>query len=263
MKTDRKRTPVFLKGILQSDAFRGMLCALAAAYIRFVHATSRWTIVNEEAPQHFWDESKPFILAFWHGRLLMMPYCWRTKVPMNMLISQHRDGAIISGTIAHFGLKSVRGSAGDTRKGGDKLAKGGVAALRAMARLAASGEAVGITPDGPRGPRMRASDGVAALARVCGLPVIPAAYATSGRRVLGTWDKFNVALPFSRGVIVWGNPITVSGKARGDEVELGRQQIEDELNRVTREADRLMGVPAIEPAPAPQREPSLVEAGTP
>lgn len=263
MTSDRKRTPGFIKRIAQSDVFRGILCALAATYIRFVHATSRWTIVNGSAPERFWSENKPFILAFWHGRLLMMPYCWRTTIPMNMLISQHRDGAIISGTIAHFGLKSVRGSAGDSRKGGAKLAKGGASALRAMARMAAAGEAVGITPDGPRGPRMRASDGVAALARLCGLPVIPAAYATSHRRVLGTWDRFIVALPFSRGVIVWGNPIRVAGKARGEEVEYGRQQIEDELNRVAAEADRLVGVPLVEPAPVEIHDATMAEAGAP
>ena len=149
-------------------AFAACSASSPRCYIRLVHATSRWTIISEAAPRAYWDEGRPFIVAFWHGRLAMMPYCWRTKMPLNMLISKHRDGALIAGTIAHFGVKSVRGSAGDAAKGGAKRAKGGVAAMRAMAKLARTGEAVGITPDGPRGPRMRAD--ATALRRLRGSP---------------------------------------------------------------------------------------------
>jgi lysophospholipid acyltransferase (LPLAT)-like uncharacterized protein len=246
-----RRTPTLFKRVAQSRAVRAALCWLISLYIRLVHATSRWQIIGEETPQRLWAEGRPFILAFWHGRLVMMPSCWRTKMPMNMLISQHRDGEIISRTIAHFGLNSVRGSAGNPEKGGVKMAKGGALALRALARSAAAGEALGITPDGPRGPRMRASEGIVAIARLTGLPVLPAAYATSRRRVFNSWDRFILALPFSRGVIVWGEPVQVERNATPEDAERARQAIEDGLNRVTAEADRQVGVPAVEPAPVP------------
>ena len=249
----RKRSsPKFLKRFFKSKFVHDAACWLLASYIRFVHATSSWRIVNEVAPRAYWDNNKPIIGAFWHGRLAMMPYGWRTKtMPLNMLISNHRDGSIIADMITHFGVKSVRGSAGDKVKGGNKSSKGGVQAMLNMAKLAAAGEGLAITPDGPRGPRMRANAGIVALARLTGCPVFPIAVSVSNRRVLSSWDKFIVPLPFSRGAFVIGDPIFVARNATEDACEQARVAIETEINRVTREADRIVGVKAIEPDPAP------------
>lgn len=227
-----------LKTIGRSAPVRATACFLAAGYIRLVHATSSWRVVNGEVPQRFWDERKPFILAFWHGRILMMPYCWPRDRRMNMLISRHRDGGLIADTIAWFGLGVVRGS---TAKPGRERDKGAQAALMEMIRKLRGGEYVGITPDGPRGPRMRASEGVAAVARLAGVPVIACSYATKRRRVLSSWDRFAVALPFTRGVFVWGEPIAVPAGAKGEALDAARLQVEASLNAVTREADRLAG----------------------
>ncbi|BCW90265.1 hypothetical protein sos41_34330 [Alphaproteobacteria bacterium SO-S41] len=228
-----------LKRIGQSAPVRATACFLMAGYIRFVHVTSRWEVVNAAAPQPYWDEGKPFILAFWHGRILMMPYCWPGNRRMNMLISRHRDGGLIADTIGWFGLKTVRGS---TAKPGRERDKGATAALMEMLRKVKAGEYIGITPDGPRGPRMRASDGVAAVARLAGVPVIACAYGTKRRRLLSSWDRFVVPLPFTRGVFVWGEPIAVPAGAKGEALDAARLQIEDSLNAVTREADRRCGL---------------------
>ncbi|MFZ1990217.1 MAG: lysophospholipid acyltransferase family protein [Alphaproteobacteria bacterium] len=259
--TARKRSssPKILKQFFKSKFVHDIACWLLASYIRFVHATSSWRIVNEAAPRAYWDNDKPIIGAFWHGRLAMMPYGWRTKtMPLNMLISNHRDGSIIADMITHFGVKSVRGSAGDKVKGGSKSSKGGVQAMLNMAKLAAAGEGLAITPDGPRGPRMRANAGVVALARLTGLPVFPIAVSVSNRRVLSSWDKFIVPLPFSRGAFVIGDPIFVARDASDESSEQSRVAIETEINRVTREADRIVGVPAIEPDPAPIKRAATV-----
>ncbi|NWH07522.1 MAG: lysophospholipid acyltransferase family protein [Alphaproteobacteria bacterium] len=237
-----------LRDIFKQDWVRRAGCFIAANYIRLVYATSRFEVINGATPQRYWDEGQPFILAFWHGRIAMMPYSWRRAVPMNMLISKHRDGELIADTIAYFGLKSVRGSASKPGKDKDK---GGQAALMAMIRALRSGECVGITPDGPRGPRMRASGGAAALARLSGVPVIPAAYSTRRRRVLSSWDRFVLPLPFTRGVFVWGEPIHVDRKADEAALDAARLAIEDGLNRVSGMADELAGQEVIAPAPLP------------
>ncbi len=227
-----------MKRIGRSAPVRAAACFIAAAYIRLVHATSRWESVNRAAPEAFWKAGKPFILSFWHGRILMMPYCWPGDKPMHMLISRHRDGALIADTIGWFGLKTVRGS---TAKPGRERDKGATAALMDMLRKLKAGEYVGITPDGPGGPRMRASEGVAAVARLSGAPVIACAYSARRRRLLSSWDRFVVALPFTKGVFVWGEPIHVGAEARGAALDAARLKIETELTRVTREADRLAG----------------------
>ena len=227
-----------VKTILKSGLVRRFACWLAANWIRFVHLTSRWEIRGGDKPAKLWDDGQPFIVAFWHNRLMMISYAWRRGVPFNMLISQHRDGELIANTIAHLGYQSIRGSS----------SRDGAAALRAMVKALKGGESIGITPDGPRGPRMRASDGVVSVARLAGVPVLPVTVATTRRRVLGSWDRFLVALPFSRGVYIWGDPVTVS---RHDDPEQIRLQIEQSLTKLGHEADRLCNQPIIEPADIP------------
>jgi len=238
-----------IKRILQSEAVRFFFCWLASLYIRLVYHTGRWTVIGDETPQRFWDEGKPFILGFWHGRLLMMPYCWDYQRTIFMLISQHRDGQLIARTVGHFGIKTAEGS----------TTRGGAGALRTMVKALNQGDYAGITPDGPRGPRMRTSEGIVNVARLSGVPVIPAAFGTTWGRNLSTWDRFLVAWPFGRGVIVWGDPVTVDRDANPEAQETARRQIEDGLNAVTREADRLTGRPPVEPAPL--MEPANGERG--
>lgn len=228
-----------LKWLARKEWVQRILCWWVAQYIRLVHATGRWTVRGDEAPRHFWAQGKPFILAFWHGRLLMMPYCWDSRVPIKMLISNHVDGRLIARTVRHFGIDTVAGSS----------SKGGTAALRAIVKALKAGECVGFTPDGPRGPCMRASIGLVNAARLAGAPILPCTYATARRRVLGSWDRFVLALPFSRGVFLWGAPIEVPQGASDQELERARGAVEDSLNALTREADRSCGVEPIEPDP--------------
>lgn len=228
-----------VKALTKRDGVRRLLCWLAAQYIRLVFLSGRWEVVNGEVPTAYWDRGAPFILAFWHGRIMMMPYCWRRRQPINMLISQHRDGQIIARTVSHFGIDTIAGS----------TSKGGMAALRSMLKALKSGQCVGITPDGPRGPRMRASDGIVQLARLSGRPVIPCTFAATRRRVLGSWDRFILPLPWGRGVFVWGQPITVPADASPAALENLRRAIEDDLNALTERADRQLGHQPIEPAP--------------
>jgi len=223
---------------LQSDFVQGVLCALASLYIRFVFSSGRWRSINGDIPRTFWTANEPFILCFWHGRILMMPYCWERRIPIHMLISQHRDGKLIARTVSHFGIATVAGSS----------SRGGGAALRALVREIRNGSCVGITPDGPRGPRMRASIGVAQVARLSGAAVVPAAFSATPRRVLASWDRFVVAFPFSRGVFVWGEPIRVARDADEAALDKARLAVEAGLNAVTRQADLLCGEQPVEPA---------------
>jgi lysophospholipid acyltransferase (LPLAT)-like uncharacterized protein len=231
-----------LKSILKSDGVRDVLCWLGAQYIRLAFRTGRWDVMRGEVPRGFWREGRAFILCFWHGRLLMMPYCWDRRAPIHMLISQHRDGQIIAKTVGHFGIRTVAGS----------TARGGASALRSMLKSLKAGGWVGITPDGPRGPRMRASEGIVQVARMSGVPVIPCTFSVGRGRVLSTWDRFLVAWPFARGVFVWGDPIEV---ARDAEIEPARRRVEEALNAITAEADRMVGRAPVEPAALAEAQP--------
>ena len=228
-----------LKRILAIDASRTALTWIAARYIRLVWLTGKWRIYGEELPDKLIGEGQPFIVAFWHGRLIMMAFSWSRCDLVHMLISGHRDGQLVSGMMSHFGSKTVFGSS----------TRGGAAAFIQLARLLRQGEVVGITPDGPRGPRMRANDGVIALAKVAGVPVLPLTFSASPRFVFQSWDRFLLPLPVGRGVFIWGKPIHVPNGANEAIIADKRRELEDALQVLTRRADWLMNRPDVDPAP--------------
>ena len=228
-----------IKRLLFSGVVRNTLTWIAAQYIKFVWVSGRWRIVGEEVPDRLLKDGQPFIVAFWHGRLIMMAFSWKRCDLVNMLISGHRDGQLVSGMMSHFGSKTVFGSS----------TRGGAAAFIQLARLLKSGEIVGITPDGPKGPRMRANDGVIALAKVTGAPILPLTFSASLRYVLESWDRFVLPFPFGRGVFLWGEPIYVSKNADDMEMSEKRAELEHALLELTQRADWLMNRPDVEPAP--------------
>ncbi len=118
-----------------------------------------------------------------------------------------------------------------------------------MMRVIETGHAVCIAPDGPRGPRMHASPGIIALARLSGAPIMPVAFSVSRGRILESWDRFLLAYPFGRGVFVGAEPIHVPQDADAAALEAARQRLEDVLNAITAEADRRCGRTPVEPAP--------------
>jgi lysophospholipid acyltransferase (LPLAT)-like uncharacterized protein len=120
-----------------------------------------------------------------------------------------------------------------------------------MLKRLAEGECVGITPDGPRGPPMRASGGIVNVARLAQVPIVPIVFATSRRRVLRSWDRFHLALPFGRGAFLWGEPIEIDGDLDEAGLEHARLLVETRMNALAAEADRRVGHGASLPVPAP------------
>jgi lysophospholipid acyltransferase (LPLAT)-like uncharacterized protein len=217
--------------LLGSDRLRRAACWTIYCYIRFVYRTNRWRVEGGDHPSRLRAAGRVFIGAFWHGRMMLIPMAWRQMAPMHMLISAHRDGQLIAGAMTYFGIESIAGS---TRRGGS-------AALRAMLKRLGDGDCVAITPDGPRGPAMTVSLGIVNLARLAQVPIQPITYATSRRRLLATWDRYHLALPFGRGVILWGEPIEIAADLDPAGLEAGRRLVEARLNEIVDEADRLVG----------------------
>ena len=219
------------RGFLRSAWLRAVACWVTHLYIRFVYLTNRWSIEGCEWTRRLSREGQTFIVAFWHGRLLMMPKAWHQLAPFYMLISAHRDGRIIAGAMTYFGIGTIAGS---TRRGGSS-------ALRAMLKQLKEGAAIGITPDGPRGPAMTVSIGIVNIARLAGVPIVPVTYATSRRRELASWDRFHLALPFGRGVFLFGEPIEIDARLDEAGLEDVRCLIEARMVEMVREADRRVG----------------------
>ena len=141
---------------------------IAALWIRFTRATSRIRYINREVIEEMAGRGQPYILAFWHGRLFLMPYAYPGK-RIAILISQHRDGEVISRTMERFGFVTARGSS----------SRRGATGLREIVRKIRAGYDAAFTPDGPRGPRARVQAGVIAASRLSGAPIVPVTFSSS------------------------------------------------------------------------------------
>jgi lysophospholipid acyltransferase (LPLAT)-like uncharacterized protein len=228
----------FYKTLMRKPVLRAGACWLTARYIRLVKILGRWSVEGTEIPDKLFAANQPFLVAFWHGRLLMMSEAWPYKNSFNMVVSQHRDGQLIARTIGHLGFGSILGSS----------TQGGSTVMRSMLRALKNGECVGLTPDGPQGPRMRASPGIVQVARLAGVPIVPIAFTARPSRLINSWDRLMVPLPFGRGVIRWGKPVEVARDADEAAVRDAVKLLEDRLNQLVHDLDETFGLTEVEPA---------------
>ncbi|MBU2743478.1 MULTISPECIES: lysophospholipid acyltransferase family protein [Acidithiobacillus] len=206
---------------------------LAAYLIRGISATLRWEEFGDAQVRQLIVAGKPFILAFWHGRGVMITEAYRRVGgrDIDVLISEHRDGELIAMTLAYWGYSAIRGS---TRRG---AVKGG----RGMLKAALSGRTLAITPDGPRGPREVLQKGVIDLARISGLPIIPVSYSARRARRFSSWDGFLLPRLATRLVVTWGEALYIPRNADDLlQTEL-QKQLETSMIDLRKQADTLVG----------------------
>jgi len=211
-----------LKRILRSAAMQGAIARILGLYLGLALRTTRWQL---EADPESWPhltgaDGRTAIVAFWHDTLPLVPVLWwrarrvNPALRLQVLISRNRDGRMIGDIVRRWDMQVVAGSSDKGGKdGGGRTDKGGAAALRSLLGLLRDRQLVAITPDGPRGPARTAQPGVALLAALSGVPVVPVAACCWPERRLGSWDRMLFPLPFGRGRLVCGAPVFV---ARGD-----------------------------------------------
>jgi len=114
-------------------------------------------------------------------------------------------------------------------------------ATRKLVKILKGGGVGSITPDGPKGPRQRMQMGAINIARLSGAYIVPMTNSANRAKVLGTWDRMLLPLPFAHGAYVMGAPIKVPRTATDEELKALRQSIEDTLNAMTRTLDAEFG----------------------
>jgi len=204
---------------LKKRLLRSLALALAppigALFIRTLYATCKKEF---HIAERIGEES--VIFAFWHGDLLFPSYLYsrfRKKPRAKVLISDHFDGKIIAKVISYFGFETIEGS---TNRSAVKALIGGIKALR-------EGYDVGITPDGPKGPRYTISDGVVAMAQKSGAKVVVFSCVPSKYWQFRSWDRFVVAKPFAKLDFYASKALDVSDM----ELEDAKRLISEELMR--------------------------------
>lgn len=167
-----------------------MVPRAAALLIGLIRAVTNIRRENEEAIREAGSRGEPYILAFWHSRLFLMPYAYPGR-RIAILISEHRDGEFISRTMNRFGFETARGS----------TTRGGAAGLKEIVRKIRSGCDAAFTPDGPRGPARVAQPGVITAARLSGAPIVPVTFScskkNSSRPGTDSWSPCLSAAGFS------------------------------------------------------------------
>ncbi|MFN8179441.1 MAG: lysophospholipid acyltransferase family protein [bacterium] len=138
----------------------------------------------------------PVMYAHTHGVLLALSYTHR-RCGIQVMVSESRDGEIITRIIERLGFGTVRGS---TTRGGER-------ALVRLAALGREGRDLGITPDGPKGPRGSAQPGAILIAARAGIPIVPLGVAASRAWRARSWDRFLVPKPFAEVWVVSGPPL--------------------------------------------------------
>ncbi len=186
---------------MQTKFKEKLSCWIASAVFGLLYLTYRFPILDgqgEIAARKIHPKSQVAI-AIWHrnaiGCLLAYARC-----KLAILVSLSFDGEVIAYVAKIFGIHSARGSS----------SRGGMEAFKQLLTLHKQGYDLGITVDGPRGPRYQVKPGIIAAASRTGMPILPfAAIADREWVLVKAWDHFRVPKPFATIWCVYGEPIVV------------------------------------------------------
>ena len=231
-KTFRKAWKKFWEPVLGMGIIQWIVAVFMAIPIWFVYFTSIKKITNIEVFQKY--RRKPAIFIMWHGRTMMLsPMICLGGMRAYVVASRHKDGRMMAKLQRLFGLRAIYGSSH----------KGGVSVLRKGVKVLARGDhALCISPDGPGGPSLRIKDGALYFAQMSGAPIIPVSYSVSRAWIQERWDKYLVALPFTKLNINIGNPVFIPRRASAEDIEKYRADLENFMVAQMRELDAECGI---------------------
>ena len=215
------------KKLLKNILIQNFLALVVVLYIFIIKFTSRIKINNSHIPKKFWDSEQPFILAFWHSQLMTISFSWTIKKKINILASGHSDGRFGAIVGNYFNLNNIQTS---------NLKKN--SSIRPVFKILKSRNYIGITPDGPRGPKEKASEGIIKISRNTNIPIIPIGFWSTNNYCLNSWDSFLITLPFSKCNFVWGDPIQIPKNLDDGEIVKSQIYLESKINECIDEAKK-------------------------
>jgi lysophospholipid acyltransferase (LPLAT)-like uncharacterized protein len=199
---------------------------LVSAYFKFVDRTSRKIFLNRDYEEQV-CRKRPFTCACFHGTMLFPVYYCR-RYPGVVMVSRSWDGELIDRCLRRWGYDTTRGSS----------SRGGKDALREMIEILKERKyCSGLAVDAPRGPSRQVKMGIVVIARETGDPVVPLVSWATRQIKFNSWDRMILPLPFGTIVMAFGKPTEIPQGLTADEYEAVRQEIEVEMNRVSKQAE--------------------------
>jgi lysophospholipid acyltransferase (LPLAT)-like uncharacterized protein len=177
-----------------------------------------------------WSRGERVVMTFWHGRQLLVAIAF-PRIPEArpcVMVSQHRDGEIATEMLRRWGVATVRGS----------TTRGAVSGLRGLLRAHRDGHDITMAPDGPRGPRCKVKPGIVHVAKAMSGELFPVGAAGSRVWRLRNWDRMIIPKPFSRLLVIVGNPVAVPRGAGAEDVADACLAVQVALNELSDEAER-------------------------
>ena len=214
---------------LHPDRFP-FLPPLAAGLIRLHYRTCKFTIVGREHEEFGFAHRGPVLMACWHFAFPTVIYRYRDHHTL-VMVSRSRDGEWAARVVARLGYRCFRGSPG----------KGGSVALKQLISHIQGTRGAGIIADGSQGPPRIAQKGILLLARYSGAPLLPASMAAHPCWRFRSWDRTVLPKPFSNIVMALGPPLWVPRDISADDLEGARRDLENSLNRLTTQAEEVLG----------------------
>ncbi len=196
--------------------------ALGAVMLRLVALT--WRIEQRDHPEFTAARARgeKVLYCFWHSGMLPLIHSHRGE-GIAVLVSQHRDGELVTRLIEHNGFVTARGSS----------TRGAETGVRELLRHARAGRDLGITPDGPRGPAEELKDGMVFLASRLQLPIVFIASASNRAWIARSWDRFRVPKPFAKVCISHGPPVRVPRDLDAQAIVALHQELARDLRSLT------------------------------
>jgi len=213
------------KKLLKNFFVQYILGFFTFLYIRAVNFTSSIQFENESIPKQFWNNDKPFILAFWHSQLMMIGFSWKKNKNVNILASSHSDGRFGAIVGKYFNLNNIQ-----TSKKNKSIS------LRSIFKLLNDNNYIGITPDGPRGPKEIVSEGIIKIAKSSKVPIIPIGFWSSKNFKLKSWDSFLITLPFSKCSFVWNKPLEIPYNIQENQIQHYQKLLQEKINQSVKKA---------------------------
>lgn len=192
-------------------------------FIRILNLTYRYEFVGLDHKKKAKETlpNKTFVYALWHQNLVGAIFS-HIGERFTMVISESSDGELVAITCEKFGHIPARGSS----------TRGGKKALIEIVKNVRRGIPGALSVDGPKGPAKQVKPGVIEIARLAECPILPLSpYAKSFWTFEKSWDQFRVPKPFTKIVVVIGEPIYV-------DANLEKEKFENVANLITESIDR-------------------------
>ena len=214
--------------------YRQIFVHIGLLIVKIISSTYRTRVINPEIELDVLRRGQVPIYASWHQRFFPGITFFAKRKPISIMISQSKDGELISRIVNQLGWHPVRGSS----------SRGGKKALKEIYTLAKKGCKIAHIVDGPKGPRGVVKPGLLIISKVSGMPILPTITSAEKKWMFNSWDRFIVPKPFSRVIIRFGDEINVPGNLQGADFEKKRSFIEDTLKKLYDETDSLWEVPS-------------------